>query len=65
MNRRNFIEKTGRGVLLGGLAIVSGVLVSRRQVSLDTQCSANFQCKNCGKLSKCQLSEAETERKDE
>ncbi len=64
MNRRNFIEKTGRGILLGGLAIVSGVLVSRRQVSRDTQCSANFQCKNCGKLSRCQLPEAETERKD-
>jgi hypothetical protein len=64
MNRRNFIETTGRGILLGGLAIVSGVLVSRRQVSRDTQCSAYFQCKNCGRLSRCQLPEAETERKD-
>ncbi len=64
MNRRIFIERTGRGILLGALAIVSGILVSRRQVSLDTKCSANFQCRNCGKLSDCQLPEAETERKD-
>ncbi|MCK4880274.1 MAG: hypothetical protein KAS82_06435 [Bacteroidales bacterium] len=64
MNRRNFIEKTGRGILLGGLAMVTGVLVSRRQVVRDRQCSANFQCKNCRKLSKCQLAEAEMERKD-
>ncbi len=64
MNRKKFIELSGRGILLGGLAIVSGVLVSRRQVSLDTNCSANFQCRNCGKLSKCKLPEAETERND-
>lgn len=64
MNRKIFIEKAGRGILLGALAIVSGILVSRRQVSLDTKCSASFQCQNCGKLSKCQLPEAETERND-
>lgn len=64
MKRRDFIDKTGRGLLLGGLAVLSGVLVSRRQLSMDTQCSANFQCRNCGKLSKCQLPEAEMERTD-
>jgi hypothetical protein len=64
MKRRQFIEKTGRGLLLGGLAAITGVLVTRRQVSLDTQCSANFQCRNCGKLSRCQLPEAEMERTD-
>lgn len=64
MKRRDFIDKTGRGLLLGGLAVISGVLVSRRQLSMDTQCSANFQCRNCGELSKCQLPEAEMERTD-
>ena len=64
MNRRNFIDKSGRALLLGALAIVSGVLIARRQVSRDTNCSANFQCRNCTKLSKCQLPEAEIERKD-
>ncbi len=64
MNRRNFIDKTGRGFLLGAIALLSGVLVVRRQVVQDASCTANFQCKNCGKLSDCQLSEAETERTD-
>ena len=64
MNRRNFIELTGRGILLGGLATVTGVLVSRRQVVRETSCTANFQCRNCGKLSSCQLAEAEMERQD-
>jgi len=64
MNRRNFIDRAGRGVLLGGLAIVTGVLVARKQVARETQCSADFQCQSCSKLSKCQLPEAETERED-
>ena len=64
MNRKNFFDLSGRYLLLGGLAIISGLLVSRRQVSLDTKCSENFQCRNCGKLSKCQLPEAEIERND-
>ena len=64
MKRRNFIELAGRGTLLGGLALLGVVLVSRRQVSLDTDCTANFQCRNCGRLSGCQLPEAEIERKN-
>jgi hypothetical protein len=62
MNRRIFIERTGRGFLLGGLAVLSGVLIARRQVSQDTNCSANFQCRNCNRLSSCALPEAEIER---
>ena len=62
MNRRNFIEKTGRGILLGGLAMVTGVLVSRRQVVRETRCTENFMCRECRKLSRCQLPEAEMER---
>ena len=64
MNRRDFIDKSGRGILLGGLAVVTGVLIARRQVSRDAVCTANFQCKNCGKLTGCQLPEAEIERTD-
>jgi len=64
MNRKKFFDLSGRYLLLGGLAIISGLLVSRRQVSLDTKCSANFQCRSCEKLSKCQLPEAESERND-
>lgn len=64
MNRKKFIELSGRAFLLGGLAIVSGILISRKQVVRENQCSASFQCKSCRKLSKCQLPEAETERQD-
>jgi len=63
MNRRNFIDKTGRTFLLGTLAIVSGILVSRRQVVRGNQCTEDFMCRNCRKISDCRLPEAETERK--
>lgn len=62
MNRRIFIERTGRAFLLGGLAVLSGLLIARRQVSPDPACTANFQCKNCNRLSSCALPEAEIER---
>jgi hypothetical protein len=62
MNRRNFIEKTGRGFLFGGLAVVSGVLIARQQVRRDSECIADFQCRRCKRLSLCGLPEAETER---
>lgn len=59
-----FIDRTSRTVLLGGLALLSGVLIARRQVSRDAGCLENFQCKNCRKLSSCSLPEAETERQN-
>ena len=62
MNRRNFIDKTGRGMLFGGLAALTGLLVSRQQVSRYDECIADFQCKKCNRLSKCGLPEAEIER---
>ena len=62
MNRRIFIENTGRAILLSGLALVGGILISRRQVSSDAGCSANYQCRNCRKLNTCSLPEAEIEK---
>ena len=62
MNRRFFIERTGRTFLLGGLVLLSGLLVARRQVTHAAACSANFQCGSCRKLSSCSLPEAEIER---
>ncbi len=64
MDRRNFIQGIGRGTLLLALAAVVGVLVSRRQVVGDQNCSANFQCRNCNKLSACELPEAEKTKGD-
>ena len=56
------MEKTGRTVLLAGLALVGGILLARRQVSSDVRCTANYQCRNCRKLKGCTLPEAEIER---
>ena len=64
MDRRNFIQGIGRASLLAALAAVVGVLVSRRQVVGDQSCSANFQCRNCNKLTACELPEAEKTKGD-
>ena len=64
MDRRIFIQGIGRTTLLAELAAVVGVLVSRRQVVGDQNCSANFQCRNCNKLTACELPEAEKTKGD-
>jgi len=62
MNRRNFIRGIARGGLLGGLLLVPGIFIYRRQVTGDGECSGNFHCSRCGKLSRCTLPEALKER---
>jgi len=64
MDRRIFLQRIGRGTLLAALAAVVGVLVSRRQVVGDQDCSANIQCRNCNKLTSCELPEAVKTRED-
>lgn len=64
MNRRKFIDRTGRSLMLGGLAFLGGVLITRRQLSSGDRCPENFQCKNCRKLSRCSIPEAEIERQN-
>jgi hypothetical protein len=46
MKRRNFLDQAGRVILLGGIAAITGLLVSRRQVVRETSCIADFQCRN-------------------
>ena len=58
MDRRNFIHGAARGGLLAILGVVTGVLVFRKQVTLQDECLENFQCRNCTKLSSCELPEA-------
>ena len=62
MKRRDFIEKLGRGGLLAALAVVAGILLTRRQVVNDSECPADFRCRSCSRLSACQLPEAKTTR---
>jgi hypothetical protein len=64
MDRRGFIQNAGRATLLAGLAAIAGVLVSRRQITGDQACSNNLQCRNCRKLTDCELPEAAKTRDD-
>jgi len=65
MNRKAFISALVRGGILGSMALLAGVLFSRRQVSLEQECGLGFQCGNCSKMKSCQLPEAEKERGNE
>ena len=58
MDRKRFIEQMARGGLLAVLALGTGFLLSRRQVTLQQECELNYQCRSCGKLKECQLPEA-------
>jgi hypothetical protein len=63
MDRRSYIHTVVRGGILGVLAFAGALLVSRRQVELESSCGENFACKSCRKLSRCKLPEAHEERK--
>lgn len=58
MDRRAYLNRFVRGGALGALAVMSGILISRRQVSLLTDCSDHTQCNACSKLKRCELPEA-------
>ncbi|TFH24015.1 MAG: hypothetical protein E4H10_11240 [Bacteroidia bacterium] len=62
MDRRGFIQKFGRGSMLVALAAMAGILVARRQVHPDQECTDGFRCRECRSLSHCQLPEAITTR---
>ncbi|MCK5067704.1 MAG: hypothetical protein KAR16_09700 [Bacteroidales bacterium] len=62
MDRRDFVQKIGRGSLLAAMAAVAGILLARRQVVPDQECNDRKQCRECPSLSQCQLPEAITTR---
>jgi len=62
MDRRIFITRIVRGGVLASMAMLAGVLLYRKQVSLWQECGLDFQCRGCSKLKRCRLPEAETER---
>ena len=64
MDRRDFIQRFGRGSMLAALAAVAGILVTRKQVVPDQECTDGFRCRECRSLSHCQLPEAITTRDD-
>jgi hypothetical protein len=62
MDRKAFIHLLVRGGLLSGLALVTGTLLSRRQVSLSRECDTGLPCRSCRKFERCSLPKAEKER---
>ena len=65
MNRRQYIHRAVRGGLLATLVVGTGILVSRRQVSLSGECGSGKQCAACGELGHCALPSAAKERERE
>lgn len=58
LNRRSFIEKLIRNLILVILALVSGFLVFRERTNEEQACDFDFICKNCKKKQNCILPEA-------
>ncbi|RLD66264.1 MAG: hypothetical protein DRI95_07040 [Bacteroidetes bacterium] len=58
LNRRSFIEKLTRSLILVMLASISGVLVFRESSNDQQACDFDFICKNCKKKQNCTLPEA-------
>jgi hypothetical protein len=48
--------------MLVALAAMAGILLARRQVVPDQECTDGFRCRECRSLSHCQLPEAITTR---
>lgn len=53
MERKEFLNISGRIALLAGLGVLAGIGLSR--LSQNDDSCRNSQCKNCGKYSKCNL----------
>jgi hypothetical protein len=60
MKREEFIRTGGRILILGAMAALTTWLTVRRDP--DTDCSVSPACKNCSKVSDCELPQAEKER---
>jgi hypothetical protein len=58
MVRRNFIRLMARGGILAAMAAAAGLLVARNQVTFTEECTDNFRCRSCNRLSGCSLPEA-------
>ena len=57
MKRKEFIVVLARGTILGALGVISGVLLFRDKDSV-TDCDFDFVCRNCKKITNCNLPEA-------
>jgi hypothetical protein len=65
MDRKTFIGRVARLGILGGMALLSGILIARRQVGTGRECGLDEPCSHCPKLKSCTLPEAANERGNE
>ena len=61
MDRRAFIRKAGRGIVLGGIIAGSGYLLLKP--GSEEKCNFDFICANCKQLKTCSLPEADDFKK--
>lgn len=64
MNRKTFIDRLMRLIILGGIGILTGFLVSRRKLVHGGYCRLDTVCSNCPELKGCSKDEAVTYRKN-
>lgn len=62
ISRRDFLKTLGRGVLLGGSALVISKLIKDDRVSF-TNCINSSICKSCSIIRSCELPQALSYRK--
>ena len=55
MNRRKFIQSFFRYSILGGILVLTGFILFKRRVTLESSCTENFACKTCKKYNKCEI----------
>jgi hypothetical protein len=58
MDRRNFFRKSGRLLLLGGMAGAAAYLVANGQVQKTGTCGISDRCGGCKKLASCGFEQA-------
>ena len=56
MDRRNFIKKMGRNVIVGGVVIGGSYLLFKPETGVA--CNFEFICKDCRQLKSCTIDEA-------
>ncbi len=61
-NRREFLKISARTILLGGLVFGSGYLMFKEKPINPETCNFDFACKNCKRLTSCNLPEAKTQK---
>lgn len=62
-DRRKFIKLTMRGIVVVGLAGLSGMLIFRDEPENPDKCKFDFICRNCKSQNTCSLPEADEYRK--